>query len=140
MRFWWNDEVPHLTAIVHGFETIDQGATLKRHPANVGFDLRIGLKALHRHWEGQADDIAAPPLSLEMGIAADWLERHEWLVVQLQARGSLHQAGQPHVQGKLRFPFRLDRELDLAVPRIVRGLFEQDFAPFTVIVARLPIN
>ena len=69
--FGWDDQVPHLTAIVHGFETIDQGATLKRHPANVGFDLRIGLEALHRHREGQADDIAAAPLSLEMGIAAD---------------------------------------------------------------------
>ena len=75
LRFGRNDQVPHLTAVVHGFEAIDQGATLERHPANVGFDLRMGLEALHRHRERQADDIAAPPLSLEAGVAAYWLGR-----------------------------------------------------------------
>src|SRR5208282_5492862 len=103
LRFGWNDEVPHMTAVVHGLQTIDQRATLERHPANVGFDLRMGLEALHRYREGQADDIAAAPLSLELGIAVYWLRKRERFAVHLQPWIAAP-TRQAHVQGDLGFP------------------------------------
>ena len=124
-RFRWNDKVADVTAVVHPFEAIDQGSTLQRHAPSVGFHLRMGLEALHRHRQRQVDHIAVLPLALEVGIAADFLEGCQGFAVHLQP-GLTAPGGQTYIEGKLHFPLRFDRNLDRALPGITGRLPEHD--------------
>ena len=114
-----------MTAVVHGLEAIDKRAALQSHASDVGLDPGMGLDALHGHGQRQLDDIAGPPFSLEMGVAANFLEGRQGIAVDLQPRFATP-ARQADIEGELRLPLWLDGELDLAVPRITGRLPEHD--------------
>ena len=127
-RLGRDHEVADVTVVVCGLEAVDQGAALDRHSPHIGLDLGMGLDALHGHRQQQLNGVATPPHSLETRVAANFLDGRHGPAVHLESRVTAP-PGQADVDGKLRFPLRLNEQPDFTVPRVTGLLPEGDLGP-----------